>query len=239
MCKAWHFGCFLLLLHQKWKSTASLIINVIADCIQPIKSWNVLLKNMPHVKDWCSKINAISKMQTAGLLKVQMHHHFNKALNILIYQNNLHKVIKKRRKKTQKIKSPKIWSVCFISINGHWRNISMLRKIIHINKPYVGDMSWRLIDYTDISLNNLEARKTYLYIRQQTPLHQILFNIFTTSEITPKSESLLKENLKLYKQHHPKVSKLPNKPKNKMFKRNHNKNAKYMLKPCLKIIAYL
>lgn len=50
----------------------------------------------------------------------------------------------------------------------------MLRKIIHINKPYVGDMSWLLIDYTDISLNNLEARKTYLYIRQQTPLHQIL-----------------------------------------------------------------
>lgn len=115
----------------------------------------------------------------------------------------------------------------------------MLRKIIHINKPYVGDMSWLLIDYTDISLNNLEARKTYLYIRQQTPLHQILFNILTTSEITPKSESLFKENLKLYKQHHPKVSKLPNKPKNKMFKRNHNKNAKYMLKPCLKIIAYL
>lgn len=134
-------------------------------------------------KDWCSKMNAISKMQTAGLLKVQMHHHFNKALDILIYQNNLHKVIKKRRKKPQKIKSPKIWSVCFISINGHWRNISMLRKIIHINKPYVGDMSWLLIDYTDISLNNLEARKTYLYIRQQTPLHQILFNILITSEI--------------------------------------------------------
>lgn len=100
-------------------------------------------------------------------------------------------------------------------------------------------MSWLLIDYTDISLNNLEARKTYLYIRQQTPLHQILFNILTTSEITHKSESLVTENLKLYKQHHPKVSKLPNKPKNKMFKRNHNKNAKYMLKPCLKIIAYL
>lgn len=38
-------------------------------------------------------------MQTAGLLKVQMHHHFNKALNILIYQNNLHKVIKKEKKK--------------------------------------------------------------------------------------------------------------------------------------------
>lgn len=163
MCKAWHFGCFLLLLHQKWKSTASLIINVIADCIQPIKSWNVLLKNMPHVKDWCSKINAISKMQTAGLLKVQMHHHFNKALNILIYQNNLHKVIKKRRKKTQKIKSPKIWSVCFISINGHWRNISMLRKIIHINKPYVGDMSWLLIDYTDISLS--------ITLRQEKPIY--------------------------------------------------------------------
>lgn len=167
MCKAWHFGCFLLLLHQKWKSTASLIINVIADCIQPIKSWNVLLKNMPHVKDWCSKINAISKMQTAGLLKVQIAPSFQQSIKHINLPKQSSQSYKKEKKKNQqKIKSPKIWSVCFISINGHWRNISMLRKIIHINKPYVGDMSWLLIDYTDISLNNLEARKTYLYIRQ-------------------------------------------------------------------------
>lgn len=70
----------------------------------------------------------------------------------------------------------------------------MLRKIIHINKPYVGDMSWLLIDYTDISLNNLEARKTYLYIRQQTPLHQILYNILITSEIMPKSEFIKRKS---------------------------------------------
>lgn len=96
----------------------------------------------------------------------------------------------KKKKTNKKMKSPKIWSVCFISINGHWRNISMLRKIIHINKPYVGDMSWLLIDYTDISLSiTLRQRKTYLYIRQQTPLHQILFNIFTTSKICLKSET--------------------------------------------------
>lgn len=75
----------------------------------------------------------------------------------------------------------------------------MLRKIIHINKPYVGDMSWLLIDYTDISIT----------LRQEKPIYisgsKLLFNILTTSEITPKSESLFKENLKLYKQHHPKV----------------------------------
>lgn len=54
-----------------------------------------------------------------------------------------------------------------------------------------------------------------------------------------KFESLFKENFKLYKQYYFKVLKLLNKFKNKMFKRNYNKNVKYMLKLCLKIIVYL